>query len=127
MNKWAIALAAALSAAPSAALGHDFSCRNEANEIRCEGGECRVETESFTPVQLSRTGRGVTLCAYSGCWEGQVGFERSRSGVHFLQASLRRTGPADPADPTLLSVMFTPRERTAQISWNGFFSVLGCR
>lgn len=127
MRKSAFALAgASVLALPAAASAHDFSCRNRASEIRCEAGECRAETDSFTPMHLARAGPLITLCAYSGCWEGRVRFERSRSGVHFVQGDVRRNGSAAQADSSLLSIMHSSRDGTAQINWNGFFNVLTC-
>ncbi len=127
MMKSAFALAgASVLALPAAASAHDFSCRNRASEIRYGAGECRSESESFTPMDLTRAGPVITLCAYSGCWEGRVRFERSRSGVHFLQGRVRRTGSAAQGGSSLLSIMHSPRDGTAQINWNGFFSVLTC-
>jgi hypothetical protein len=127
MMKYALALAgASILALPEAASAQDFSCRNRASEIRCEDGECHAETESFTPMELTRAGAVITLCAYSGCWEGRVKFHRSRSGVHFVQGQVRRTGSAAHSDSSLLSIMHSPRDGTAQINWNGFFSVLTC-
>ena len=78
-------------------------------------------------MQLSRAGPTIRLCAYSGCWEGPVTFSRSRSDVHFLEARMRRDGPAGDAGTTRLSIMFSAKEATAQISWEGFFNVLECR
>lgn len=125
MNKQALFLAVAIAAA-SPVEAAEFSCRNRAAEIRCEGGHCRPETDNFTPMQLTRVGNLLTLCAYSGCWEGRIGFSRSRSGVDFLQGTIRRLEPAGRADVSRLSVLVSRREQTAQISWNGFFSVLEC-
>lgn len=119
-------LAAAVIVGASPAQAHDFSCRNEAAEVRCGGGKCEVETESFTPMQLTRVGLVVTLCAYSGCWEGRIRFSRSRSGVQFLQARLGPAQSGSETDESMLSIMFSRRDRTAQIIWNGFFSVLEC-
>jgi hypothetical protein len=127
MMKPAFALAgASVLALPAAASAKDFSCRNRASEIRCEGGECRAEIESFTPMNLTRAGPVMTLCAYSGCWEGRVRFDRSRSGVHFVQALVRNAGSDAHSGSSLLSIMHSPRDGTAQINWNGFFSVLTC-
>lgn len=117
---------AAALAAVSPAQAQDFSCRNATAEIRCGDGECRVETDSFTPMQLSRVGPLITLCAYSGCWEGKIVFSRSRSGVLFLQARMGRDRAAGEAEETLLSVMLSRGDRAAQINWSGFFSVMEC-
>lgn len=72
MEKRAVAFAVSLLAFGLPARAHDFSCRNEAAEIRCARGECSAQTEAFTPMQLTRRGDAMNLCAYSGCWEGQV-------------------------------------------------------
>ena len=77
-------------------------------------------------MQLTLTRRLITLCAYSGCWEGEVGFDRSASGVRFLQARMRRVGAGDGSGTSLLSVMFSPASATAQMNWHGFQSVLEC-
>jgi hypothetical protein len=126
MKKRALAFTAAIVSGASPATTHDFSCRNEAAEIRCGGGECQVETEGFTPMQLTRVGPVITLCAYSACWEGRIGFSRSRSGVQFLQGRIQRAESAGGAEESILSIMISRRDQTAQINWNGFFSVLRC-
>lgn len=135
MKRCAIPLAAAmlLAPAPAAGQGRDFSCRNEAAEIQCAGAGCSVATDGFTPMELTRRGRTLSLCAYSGCREGRVAYGRSRSGVHFLQARLRpdadaAAGAAADADAgaSLLSVLYSPAEGVAQVAWNGFFSVFHC-
>jgi|GEM_PF-4137138 len=77
-------------------------------------------------MQLTRTGRTLTLCAYSACWEGRISFSRSRSGVDYLQSRVRREGPAAAREPSLLSIMFSAQTGTAQIIWNGFLNVLEC-
>jgi hypothetical protein len=126
MKKEAVLCATALLAAPLPALGHDFSCSNKAAEIRCEGGGCLVETASFTPMQLTRTGAVISLCAYSGCWEGRINFSRAQSDMHFLQGRIRRAESLREAESATISVMFSGRDQTAQINWNGFLSVLEC-
>lgn len=127
MKKRRFALAAAALAGSSPAAGHDLICRNEAAEIRCDGGRCRAETESFTPMQFTLRRRAVTLCAYSGCWEGHVSFSRASSGIRFIQARMRRAGPGDAGTGSMLSVMLSRRDATAQMNWDGFLSVLECR
>ncbi|WP_166040897.1 hypothetical protein [Sphingosinicella sp. YJ22] len=116
----------ALLAAPMPALGQDFSCSNRAAEIQCDGAHCRVETESFTPMRLTRVGDSISLCAYSACWEGRIDFDHERSGVRFLQSLVQRNGPAHEAEASTLSIMVGRRSETAQIHWNGILSVLEC-
>lgn len=115
-----------LLVAPLPAWGQDFSCANRAAEIQCDDAACRVETDNFTPLRLTRVGASITLCAYSACWEGRIDFDHERSGVQFLQSLIQRQGPAHEADASTLSIMVGRRRETAQIHWNGILSVLEC-
>lgn len=57
-----------------ASLSQGWSCRNKDVEISCDSTACLVAQGSdFTPMDLtlSKTGE-ISLCAYSGCWEGQA-------------------------------------------------------
>ncbi len=57
-----------------ASLSQAWSCRNKDVEISCDSAACLVAQGSdFTPMDLtlSKTGE-ISLCAYSGCWEGQA-------------------------------------------------------
>ncbi len=62
------------SAPPPAAEGlatERWHCRNDL-EIRCATGACEVRSESgFTPMDVHVDDSGaMSVCAYSGCWEG---------------------------------------------------------
>lgn len=48
-----------------------WSCRNQV-EIRCAGDKCEsVSNDEFTPMSIAFNGNGnVSVCAYTGCWEG---------------------------------------------------------
>ncbi len=48
-----------------------WQCRNDL-EVRCGDGGCEAETgDGFTPMSVDFDGAGtMTVCAYSGCWEG---------------------------------------------------------
>jgi hypothetical protein len=109
---------------PLPAQAQDFYCRNEAAEIRCVSNSCEVERESFTPMELRRTGNRLSICAYSGCWEGPIAMRRSRGGVTFLSATVRSKAPAEPSSASL-SVMFD-HEGTAQVRWLGFSNAMTC-
>ena len=51
-----------------------WTCRNENTEISCVGKICTVSLPGdFTPMSLSADTQGnLSLCAYSGCWEGKA-------------------------------------------------------
>lgn len=48
-----------------------WECRNDL-EIRCDGKNCTsVKEGEFTPMGVSFDDKGtISVCAYSGCWEG---------------------------------------------------------
>ncbi|NML06545.1 hypothetical protein [Sphingomonas sp. G-3-2-10] len=115
---------AALLLAPFPALAQDFHCRNTGAEIRCVSTGCEVETESFTPMELRRTGNKLSICSYSACWEGPIRMRRSYEGVTFLSASVRISSPGEP-NRAPLSVMYD-REGVAQIRWLGFSNAMRC-
>lgn len=55
-----------------ALVGADWHCRNDM-ESACTTSGCHVTTgDDFTPVDvwLQENG-GMSICMYSGCWEGQ--------------------------------------------------------
>jgi hypothetical protein len=114
----------ALLLAPLPALAQDFHCRNTEAEIRCVSTGCQVETESFTPMELRRTGNLLSICSYSACWEGPIRMRRSYEGITFLSASVRIGTPGEPRRAPL-SVMYD-REGTAQIRWLGFSNAMRC-
>ena len=63
--------ALALIVAPLPAAAADFHCRNTDAEIWCATGKCGIETQSFTPMELRRTGSNVLArldgVMHSGC------------------------------------------------------------
>lgn len=111
-------------AAPTPALAQDFHCRNTDAEINCGAGKCSVETQSFTPMELRRTGGRLSICAYSGCWAGPVLVRRQRHGIELLFADVRGTTPG--AGTGALAVIYERRERIAQIRWGGSANAMTC-
>lgn len=48
----------------------EWSCRNQDMEIYCDTGKCTV-SDGFTPMSVHFDDKGrMSICAYSGCWEG---------------------------------------------------------
>lgn len=110
---------------PAPALAHDFNCRNEKAEIRCDAGACEIETASFTPMGLTRRGATLSICAYSGCSEGPILMHRTRSGVELLYAEVRLTQPGKRASEPI-AVIYDRAHKTAQMRWGGFSNVMTC-
>ena len=111
--------------APAPALAQDFNCRNETAEIRCDSGACAIESNGFTPMGLTRRGKTLSICAYSGCSEGKILVRRTRGGIDLLYAEVRLTqsGKRD-AEP--LAVIYDRHQQTAQMRWGGFSNVMTC-
>jgi hypothetical protein len=67
---------------PTLALSTEWNCRNQDMEISCRQEKCEA-SETFTPVDVSVSDLGfMTVCAYSGCWEGKG--KVLKSGAHVL-------------------------------------------
>lgn len=102
----------------------DFRCRNNSAEIRCADGVCDVVTGGgFTPMELSRSGSFMTICAYSGCWKGRIVTRRSQGGREYLFAQVARQ---DTPGREGLAVIHDRRSDTAQSNFLGFANAMDC-
>lgn len=112
--------------APLPAIAQDFNCRNAEAEMRCDNGACEIAMDQgFTPMGLTRRGRTLSICAYSGCSEGRILMQRTRGGIAMLYADVRRTTmPGGAAEP--LAVIYDRKSRTAQMRWGGFSNAMTC-
>jgi hypothetical protein len=125
-GKHVLALLALTAAMPAAA--QNFSCSNKAAEIRCGGGSCEAVTEGFTPMSVSRTGANLSVCAYSGCWEGPLLVRRAAGPVDLLYARVRQSSGTGGTAAGMrdLSILYDRGARTAQMRWGGFANAMGC-
>ncbi len=96
-----ILIAATAIAVPALALadGASWNCRNVDLEIGCGGGKCTV-AEAHTPMDVHLGVGGISVCAYTGCWEGApAAVVRSGGFVTFIGAALPfSTNPDSVAD-----------------------------
>ena len=46
-----------------------WNCRNTDLEVSCSGAKCEV-AEHHTPMDVHVSASKISICAYSGCWEG---------------------------------------------------------
>ena len=121
--KRAIAVAAAILAIalamPTRAAPGDFTCRNASAQISCTAAACEVETASFTPMSVSRSGSRLEVCAYSGCWSGPLDLVRVRGDHTILHAVLTRGQGA-------VTLAYDRRTRIASMLWGNFAQPLSC-
>ncbi len=47
-----------------------WNCQNEAVEIGCDASGCKV-SDAHTPMSVSLRPDQMSVCAYTGCWEGR--------------------------------------------------------
>lgn len=123
-GRHALALAGLAASAP--AIAGDFTCSNKAAQISCGDGACEVTTDGFTPMSLSRTGNRLSVCAYTGCWEGPILVRRSPGPVDLLYARVRQSEGTGGPDMRDLAVIYDRASRTAQMRWGGFANAMGC-
>lgn len=126
MNAIKVAMAVcALTTTTVQAAQPSLHCTNRTMEARCDGGQCSTMNEGFTPVQLTREGKRIELCAYSGCWEGKVSHRHEIGSNEFLLADLRDSEQGSaPADK--VAVMLNQATRHAQVSFADFALVMEC-
>lgn len=113
------ALAAVAAAGPVQAAAGDFVCRNTAAQVSCSATGCEIETESFTPMSVSRQGGRLEVCAYSGCWSGKLDLIRTRGDRVLLHAKLG--GGHDPA-----AVAYDRKAQIATLLWGSFALPMSC-
>jgi hypothetical protein len=69
-----------------------WSCRNNDLEIHCDSNKC-VASDNFTPFDISvNTNGALSICAYSGCWEGKGKVLASGKHVLISAKKLKWTG-----------------------------------
>jgi len=79
-----------------------WRCRNDL-EVRCAEGTCKAEgTDAFTPMDVRVDDSGaMSVCAYSGCWEGTGEVLRSEGFLVWVGHDLELStspGPESRAD-----------------------------
>lgn len=115
-----LAIATLLVAAPAlAATPTDFTCGNRNAQIGCDASSCEINTDSFTPMGVSREGNRLEVCAYTGCWSGPLDLIRSRGDLVMLHARL--SGGHDP-----VAVIYDRKAQVATMMWGSFVQPMSC-
>ncbi len=77
-------------------------------------------------MSLDRKGSRLSICAYSGCWEGQILVRRSRGSIDLLYAQVRNPQASASGGMNELAIIYDRGSRTAQMRWGGFANSMGC-
>jgi hypothetical protein len=103
-----------------------WQCRNDV-EIQCDQAACTVaKPGEFTPLGLSFTSGGrFSLCAYSGCWEGQGKVVARKP---FLVIEKRQAAWSDPQTKNASDILiaFAQEDRIALVKAGGLALPLHC-
>ena len=109
------------SASPGAATAERWNCHNDL-EISCDRERCE-SAESFTPMDVTVDEAGaMSVCAYSGCWEGTGTVTRSARFVVLMGHGLSFSTAQDAADGRQDIVIAIDREDHAAILKAGSFA-----
>lgn len=102
-----------------------WQCRNDI-EIRCDAGKCQAE-ESFTPMSVSFDDAGkMSVCAYSGCWEGK-GTVFNSGDFLMLSGQNLKFSTADSADMNEdIAITFDRKDNVALLKAGSFAQPLIC-
>ena len=75
-----------------------FNCRNADLEVTCNEARCIASAEGdFTPMSLAFNDAGsFSLCAYSGCWEGEGRVFSDSRYLHIMARNLAFTPDVNP-------------------------------
>jgi hypothetical protein len=104
-----------------------WNCRNNDLEIRCADGKCEAQREGeFTPfaVSFERSGRSLSVCAYSGCWEGKS--RALKSGTHLLLSGRGLKWSGTTPDSADFMVAIDTRDRIGFVQGEGFAMPMTC-
>ena len=106
------------------------NCRNDI-EVHCTHGACGAETEegSFTPMSLGFSTTGsFSLCAYSGCWDGEGTVVATAPFLVITQAKVEWSDPSSHGERDAdVLIAFDARDRIAIIKAGGFATPLLCK
>jgi hypothetical protein len=118
---------AVLALAPFVAQAGGWSCRNNDLEIGCADGTCKAQAEGgFTPFDISvgADGRSLSICAYSGCWEGKP--RVLKSGKHLLMSGRGLAWTGTSPDPADFIVAIDTGDRVGFIKGEGYAMPVTC-
>lgn len=103
-----------------------WTCRNDDLEIGCDAEGCSV-SESFTPMSVAFDEKGqMSVCAYSGCWEGKANQIVSSNDYLILAASRLDWTQGSGADASI-GVLLDRRSGIAVLNGAGYAHPMTCQ
>lgn len=121
-------------AALAAFFGHEqadvWNCRNDV-EVQCVSGTCSAETEEgdFTPMSLAFSSTGsFSLCAYSGCWDGEGTVVSTKPFLVITQANAAWSDPSSNGERDAdVMIAFDRQDAIAIVKAGAFATPLHCK
>jgi len=94
MTKFVVLLASwAVLSTTQASAREAWTCQNNDYEISCNDEKCEAaEKGNFTPASVSITTKTLSVCAYSGCWEGKAKKVRDNNLVYVYAKQMKWSG-----------------------------------
>lgn len=107
---------------PGYSIAKTWECTNKDLEIQCTAETC-ASSEGFTPIQVSVNSDSghMSICAYSGCFEGKGVTTKNKS--HLLFSGLALSSAENSAD---VMVALDIEKKIAVISGMSFAMPLHC-
>ncbi len=109
----------------SGAYAESWQCKNDF-EVRCADGKCETETASgFTPMSVTFDDSGMmSVCAYSGCWEGTGKVFRSEDFLTLAGHNLKFS--TSPENTENIAISLDLKDRIAVLKAGAFAQPLIC-
>ena len=101
-----------------------WNCRNKDLEITCSSNKCEA-SDSFTPVSININKNGaLSICAYSGCWEGKG--KVMTSGKHILVSGRKLKWSGTTPNNADFIVALDASDKVGFIKGEGFAMPINC-
>lgn len=103
-----------------------WQCSNDV-EVRCADGKCEAAAEGeFTPMSVTVSDSGaMSVCAYTGCWEGTGEVVRSGAFVVLIGQDLAFSTSQDAAEDIV--IVLDVEDGVATLKAGAFAHPLLCR
>jgi hypothetical protein len=106
------------------ALSSTWVCRNNDMEIQCSSNKCEA-SDGFTPFDINVSTNGaLSICAYSGCWEGKG--KMLKSGKHILVSGTKLKWTGTPPGNADFIVAVDAGDKVGFIKGEGFAMPTTC-
>ncbi len=123
-----LALVASLYTSPVEIPKDVWRCRNQI-EVWCSADGCAAaaDPDAFTPMDIwARTSGAVSVCAYTGCWEGDGKVVRSHGRILWTASNVQFvSGNGGPAGAEL-TLLINESDGVGFVRVSGFANPLLC-